>query len=147
MHIETEFATLAKRIQRDPIRLHSVNSVRTRIFKMTLFEKIIAREVPARIVYEDEHCVAFNDIAPKAPIHVLIVPRKPIPRVGEVEEGDRAALGALLVAARKVAAQLGVNSADTGFRLVINNGRDSGEAVPHLHVHLLAGRALDWPPG
>lgn len=114
---------------------------------MTLFEKIIAREIPAQILYEDDQCAAFNDINPQAPIHVLIVPKKPIPRVGEAVTEDRTTLGALLLAARNVATQLGVNSTDKGFRLVINNGRDSGEAVPHLHVHLLAGRDLGWPPG
>ena len=114
---------------------------------MTLFEKIIAREIPANIIYEDEYCAAFHDISPQAPIHVLIVPRKPIPRVGEASADDQTILGALLIAAGKIAAQLGVNDTLKGFRLVINNGRDAGEAVPHLHVHLLAGRALDWPPG
>ena len=114
---------------------------------MTLFEKIIAREIPANIIYEDEYCAAFHDISPQAPIHVLIVPRKPIPRVGEASADNQTILGALLIAAGKIAAQLGVNDTSKGFRLVINNGRDAGEAVPHLHVHLLAGRALDWPPG
>lgn len=114
---------------------------------MTLFEKIIAREIPATIVYEDEHCAAFHDINPQAPVHVLIVPKKPLPRVGEASAEDQALLGALLLAARTIATQLGVNSTDKGFRLVINNGRAGGEAVPHLHVHLLAGRELGWPPG
>jgi histidine triad (HIT) family protein len=114
---------------------------------MTLFEKIIAREIPAQILYEDDLCAAFNDINPQAPIHVLIVPKKPIPRVGEALAEDQAALGALLLAAGKIAASLGVNSLDKGFRLVINHGKNAGEAVPHLHVHLLAGRGLDWPPG
>lgn len=114
---------------------------------MTLFEKIIAREIPAKIVYEDEHCAAFNDINPQAPVHVLIVPKKPVPRVGEAAPEDQALLGALLLAAQKVATDLGVNSTDKGFRLVINNGSAGGEAVPHLHVHLLAGRDLGWPPG
>lgn len=114
---------------------------------MTLFERIIAREIPAKIAYEDAECVAFHDINPQAPIHVLIVPRRPVARVGEAAAGDQATLGALLLAAAKVATQLGVNQSDKGFRLVINNGPDSGEAVPHLHVHLLAGRSLGWPPG
>lgn len=114
---------------------------------MTLFEKIIAREIPAEILYEDDLCAAFKDISPKAPIHVLIVPKKPIARVGEAEAEDQTVLGALLLAAGKVATQLGVNSTDKGFRLVINNGKAGGEAVPHLHVHLLAGRDLSWPPG
>jgi histidine triad (HIT) family protein len=114
---------------------------------MTLFEKIIAREIPAKIVYEDDLCAAFNDINPQAPTHILIVPKKPIPRVGEAVTEDQATLGALLLAAGKIATQIGVNSTDKGFRLVINNGRAAGEAVPHLHVHLLAGRDLTWPPG
>ena len=108
----------------------------------TIFEKIIDREIQAPLVYEDDLVAAFNDIQPQAPIHVLIVPKKLIPRVGEAEAGDQATLGALLLAAGKIADQLGVNSTAKGFRLVINNGRDSGEAVPHLHVHLLAGRGL-----
>jgi histidine triad (HIT) family protein len=114
---------------------------------MTLFEKIIAREIPAQIVYEDDVCAAINDINPQAPIHVLIVPKKVIPRVGEATVADQATLGALLLAAGKIADQLGVKSTDTGFRLCINHGRNAGETVPHLHVHLLAGRDLSWPPG
>jgi histidine triad (HIT) family protein len=114
---------------------------------MTLFEKIIAREIPAQIVYEDEFCVAINDIAPKAPVHLLIIPRKVIPRVGDAEPGNQTMLGALLLAAGKIAKQLGVADTSKGFRLVINHGRDAGETVPHMHVHLLAGRELGWPPG
>jgi histidine triad (HIT) family protein len=114
---------------------------------MTLFEKIIAREIPAQILYEDDVCAAFNDINPQAPIHVLIVPKKVIPRVGEATADDQTTLGALLLAAGKIATKLGVNSTDKGFRLVINNGRNAGEAVPHLHVHLIAGRQFTWPPG
>lgn len=114
---------------------------------MTLFEKIIARQIPADIVYEDEACLAFRDISPQAPVHVLIVPKKPIPRVGEATAEDQAQLGALLLAASAVAEKLGVRSTDKGFRLAINHGKDAGETVPHLHVHLLAGRELGWPPG
>ncbi len=114
---------------------------------MTLFEKIIAREIPADIVYEDELCLAFRDIAPQAPIHILVIPKKPIPRVGESEIVDQNSLGHLLLVAGKVAEQLGVNDTESGFRLVINNGNDGGEAVPHLHIHLLAGRQMKWPPG
>ena len=114
---------------------------------MTLFEKILAREIPAQIIYEDEHCFAINDINPQAPVHILIIPKKVIPRVGDATADDQATLGALMLAAGKVATQLGVNSTATGFRLAINNGRDAGESVPHMHVHLLAGRALTWPPG
>lgn len=114
---------------------------------MTLFEKIIAREISAEIVYEDDLAIAFHDIHPQAPTHLLVIPRKPIPRVGEAAEDDAALLGHLLLVAAKVATKLGVNSKEDGFRLVINNGRMGGEAVPHLHVHLLSGRELGWPPG
>ena len=111
----------------------------------TLFEKICDKEIPAAIVHEDELCVAFLDIAPQAPLHVLVVPRKPLARVGLAAVSDQDLLGHLLLIAADVARREGV--ADTGYRLVINNGRDGGEAVPHLHVHLLGGRQLDWPPG
>jgi histidine triad (HIT) family protein len=114
----------------------------------TVFQKIIDREIPAPLVYEDEHCAAFNDINPQAPVHVLIVPKKVIPRVGEAGAEDRETLGALLLAAGQVAEKLGVKDrTQAGFRLVINHGKNAGETVPHLHVHLLAGRELDWPPG
>ena len=113
----------------------------------TLFERIIAGEIPAEVVYQDDEVFAFRDISPQAPVHVLIVPKRVIPRVGEALESDRETLGALLLAAAKIATQLGVNSTDDGFRLTINHGRNGGETVPHLHVHLLAGRALGWPPG
>ncbi|NRB73964.1 MAG: histidine triad nucleotide-binding protein [Verrucomicrobiales bacterium] len=114
---------------------------------MTLFEKIIAREIPADIVFEDDRALAFKDISPQAPTHILVIPKKPIPRVGEAEPEDEAVLGHLLLTAQKVAADLGFNSTDEGFRLVINNGKLGGEAVPHLHVHLLSGRQMQWPPG
>jgi histidine triad (HIT) family protein len=111
----------------------------------TLFEKIIAREIPAAIVYEDDLVVAFQDINPKAPKHVLIVPRKPIPRLAEATPDDLQVLGHLLLKAAEVANQLGL--AQSGYRLVFNNGPDAGEAVPHLHCHILGGRHLGWPPG
>ena len=114
---------------------------------MTLFEKIIAREIPADIVFEDDRALAFKAISPQAPTHILVIPKKPIPRVGEAEPEDEAVLGHLLLTAQKVAADLGFNSTDEGFRLVINNGKLGGEAVPHLHVHLLSGRQMQWPPG
>ncbi len=112
---------------------------------MTLFEKIAARQIPADIVHETDDVLAFRDIDPKAPVHVLIVPKRCIPRVGEAAATDHAVLGNLLLAAGEVARKLGV--LDSGFRLVVNHGRDAGESVPHMHVHLLAGRALAWPPG
>lgn len=114
---------------------------------MTLFEKIIAREIPADIVYEDEEALAFHDISPQAPTHILVIPKKPIPRVGEAEKSDQDLLGHLLLVAGKVASTLGVNNTKDGFRLVINNGKNGGEAVPHLHIHLLSGRQMQWPPG
>lgn len=111
----------------------------------TLFEKIIAREIPARIAHEDEHCLAFHDIHPQAPVHVLVVPKRVLPRVGAATVADQALLGHLLLVAGEVARQLGV--AETGYRVVINHGRDGGETVPHLHLHVLGGRPLAWPPG
>ena len=111
----------------------------------TLFEKIADREIPADIVYEDEICLCFRDINPQAPIHLLIVPRKAIPRISETQDGDLDILGHLLLTARNVAHQEGF--AESGFRTVINNGSDGGEEVPHLHLHILAGRKLNWPPG
>jgi len=111
----------------------------------TIFERIIARELPAKIVYEDDLVLAFQDINPQAPIHVLIIPKRPIPRVAEAKAKDQAVLGHLLLKAAEVARQLGLER--SGFRLVFNNGRDAGEAVPHLHCHILGGRRLGWPPG
>ena len=111
----------------------------------TLFEKICDREIPADIVHEDDLCICFKDISPQAPVHYLVIPRKPIARVAEAEPADQAVLGHLLLTASQVAKKEGF--AEDGFRLVINNGPNGGEAVPHLHVHLLAGRQLQWPPG
>ena len=112
---------------------------------MTLFEKIIAREIPADIVYEDDLVLAFNDINPQAPMHVLVIPKKPIPRIAEAEPEDHQVLGHLLLKAREIADDLGLH--ENGFRLVINNGKDGGESVPHLHLHILGGRSMAWPPG
>jgi histidine triad (HIT) family protein len=111
----------------------------------TLFEKIIAREVPAKILYEDELVLAFQDIKPQAPTHVLIIPKKPIPRIAEARPEDGPVLGHLLLKAAALAKELGVGQ--SGFRLVFNNGPHAGEAVPHLHCHIIGGRALGWPPG
>jgi histidine triad (HIT) family protein len=111
----------------------------------TLFEKIISREIPATIVYEDDQVLAFSDIKPQAPTHVLIVPKRPIPRIAEAKPEDDQVLGHLLRKAAEVARQLGLTR--TGFRLVFNNGPDAGEAVPHLHCHILGGRKMGWPPG
>jgi histidine triad (HIT) family protein len=110
----------------------------------TLFTRIINREIPADIVYEDEHCLAFRDIHPQAPTHVLIIPKREIPRLADATPEDQAVLGHLMLKAGDIARQLGVGDA---FRLVTNNGADAGQSVFHLHFHLLAGRPLHWPPG
>jgi len=111
---------------------------------VTLFEKIIAREIPADIIFEDDLVLAFNDINPQSPTHVLVIPKKPIARIAEAVPDDHQVLGHLLLKAREVAAELNL---ENGYRLVINNGPDGGESVPHLHLHILGGRALNWPPG
>ena len=111
----------------------------------TIFQKIIDREIPAKLAHEDEHCIAIHDINPQAPVHVLIIPKKLIPRGGEASVADQPVLGHLLLTAAALAKKLGV--AESGYRIVINNGRDGGESVPHLHVHLLGQRPLAWPPG
>ena len=110
----------------------------------TLFEKIAAREIPANIVYEDDLVLAIRDIAPQAPVHVLIFPKKPVPRIAEATSKEHPLLGHLLLKASEVAKKLDLKG---GYRLVINNGVDGGETVPHLHCHILGGRRLAWPPG
>jgi len=110
----------------------------------TLFEKIIARDIPAQIEHEDETCIVIHDIQPQAPVHVLVIPKKPIPRVAEAVDEDGPILGHLLLTARDVASKLGLAN---GFRVVINNGPDGCESVPHLHVHVLGQRQMQWPPG
>ncbi len=112
---------------------------------MTLFERIIAREIPAQILHEDDLCIAINDINPQAPTHLLIIPKKPIIRVSLSSHEEVSILGHLLWTGGEIAKKLALDQ--SGFRLVINNGPDAGETVPHLHVHLLAGRSLHWPPG
>ena len=112
---------------------------------MTLFEKIAAREIPAKIIQEDEDLIVFHDIKPQAPVHVLVVPKRPIPRLANATAEDEKLLGKLLLKAQEMAKSLGI--AESGFRVVINSGRNGGESVPHLHVHLLGGRPLAWPPG
>ena len=112
---------------------------------MTLFEKIIAREIPADIVYEDDEVLAFKDINPQAPVHILTIPKKPIQRIGEATSSDQSLLGQLFLKAAEIAKQSGRE--ENGFRIVVNNGKDGGESVPHLHVHILGGRQLEWPPG
>lgn len=111
----------------------------------TLFTKIIDREIPAEIVYEDDLCLAFRDISPQAPVHVLLIPKAPIPRIVATEPIHLELLGHLMLQVPKIAAQEGI--AESGFRTVINNGANGGETVPHLHLHILGGRPLEWPPG
>jgi len=111
----------------------------------TVFQKIIDREIPADLVYEDDLVVAFKDIDPQAPTHLLIIPKKPIPRLGASQAEDQAILGHLLLKAAEVANQVG--QAASGYRVVINHGPHGGESVPHLHCHILGGRQMTWPPG
>ena len=110
----------------------------------TIFTKIINKEIPADIVYEDDMCLAFKDVNPQAPTHVLIIPKKPIAKLTDAQEDDQAILGHLLLIAGKVAEQEGCKDA---FRIAINNGEQAGQTVFHLHLHLLAGRPFTWPPG
>ncbi|HMC90567.1 MAG TPA: histidine triad nucleotide-binding protein [Gemmataceae bacterium] len=109
-----------------------------------IFQKIIDRKIPASIVYEDDRCLAFRDINPQAPVHVLIIPRKVIATHAEITENDRDLLGHLHLVAAKLAGQLGVSE---GYRLVVNCKESAGQTVPHLHMHLLGGRPMHWPPG
>jgi histidine triad (HIT) family protein len=111
---------------------------------MTIFEKIVARQIPADVIWEDDEAIAFHDVNPQAPVHVLIVPKRVIPRLSDTTDSDGALLGKLLLAARDIAKKLKLSG---GYRVVINNGPDAGESVPHLHVHVLGDRALAWPPG
>ena len=110
----------------------------------TLFSKIIKREIPADIVYEDDHCLAFRDINPQAPMHILIIPKQPIPKIVDAVEDDKAVLGHLLLKAGEIAQSEGYGES---FRLVVNNGAGAGQTVFHLHVHILGGRGFSWPPG
>ncbi len=110
----------------------------------TIFTRIINQEIPAKIVFEDDRCLAFHDVAPQAPTHFLVIPKKEICNLAAAAEADEALLGHLLLVAKLVASQLGLSN---GFRTVINCGRDGGQSVDHLHIHVLGGRALHWPPG
>jgi histidine triad (HIT) family protein len=112
---------------------------------MTIFEKIAAREIPAKIIFEDDDAIAFHDVNPQAPVHVLIVPRRVIPRLELASPSDQALLGKLILTAAKLARDLGIS--ESGYRVVVNSGPDAGESVPHLHLHLLGKRNLAWPPG
>jgi histidine triad (HIT) family protein len=110
----------------------------------TLFERIIDREIPAKIEHEDAHCIVIHDIDPQAPTHLLVIPKMVVPRIAEASSEQQALLGHLLLTAASMAEKLNLAK---GFRIVINNGKDGGETVPHLHVHVLGGRAMAWPPG
>jgi histidine triad (HIT) family protein len=110
----------------------------------TIFSKIIDRTIPALIVFEDDRCLAFHDVAPQAPTHVLVIPKRPIASLADLTDADAGLVGHLVVVATQLAATLGLGD---GYRLVVNCGRDGGQSVDHLHVHLLGGRALGWPPG
>ncbi|MEY3206524.1 MAG: hypothetical protein RLZZ21_2855 [Planctomycetota bacterium] len=110
----------------------------------TVFAKIIRGEIPARIEHDDDLCLAFHDVAPQAPVHVLVIPKRPIESLAGVAADDAALLGHLVVVATQVARRLGL---DSGYRLVVNCGPDGGQSVDHLHVHVLGGRRLGWPPG
>ena len=110
----------------------------------TIFKKIIDKEIPAEILYEDQHCLAFNDVAPKAPVHVLVIPKKEIASIDAMDNNDTELLGHLWMVIRDLAAQLEL---DSGYRVVVNCGEQGGQTVDHLHFHLLGGRMLSWPPG
>ncbi|MCY4641832.1 MAG: histidine triad nucleotide-binding protein [Gammaproteobacteria bacterium] len=110
----------------------------------TIFAKIISREIPAEIVFEDDLCLAFHDVSPQAPTHILVIPKTPIARLADTTDEDQALLGHLLLKTREIAENLGFGDA---YRVVINNGEQAGQTVFHLHIHLLAGRPFHWPPG
>lgn len=110
----------------------------------TIFGKIIRKEIPAKIVYEDDLCLAFRDVAPQAPTHVLIIPKREIPSLADASASDRDLLGHMLVKAADIARSEGL---EAGYRLVINSGQDGGQSVSHLHMHILGGREMTWPPG
>ncbi|XP_017287255.1 histidine triad nucleotide-binding protein 1 [Kryptolebias marmoratus] len=110
----------------------------------TIFGKIVRKEIPVNLLYEDDLCVAFPDIAPQAPTHILVVPKKPIVQLSEAEDGDAALLGHMLIVAKKCAKDAGLSK---GYRIVINDGPDGGQSVYHIHVHILGGRSMGWPPG
>lgn len=110
----------------------------------TIFTKIVRREIPADIVYEDDLVLAFRDIAPQAPVHILVIPKKPIPKLADASPEDGELLGHLLLIIKQIAAE---EKLDRGYRVVVNNGADGGQTVDHLHFHILGGRQMQWPPG
>ncbi|XP_029961059.1 histidine triad nucleotide-binding protein 2, mitochondrial isoform X2 [Salarias fasciatus] len=128
----------------DEVRLAEEASRRYGSLAPTIFSKVIDKSIPADIIYEDDKCLAFRDISPQAPVHFLVIPRVPIPRISEAKDDDTELLGHLLVVAKNVAKQ---ESLDEGYRVVINDGKHGAQSVFHLHVHVLGGRQMKWPPG
>ena len=112
---------------------------------MTIFNKIMSKEIPAQIVYEDELCLAFRDINPQAPVHVLLIPKKEIPTLNDLQTADAQLMGHLLLKVPEIATKLGI--ADDGYRIVMNTNANGGQTVHHIHIHILGGRELTWPPG
>ncbi|XP_037365306.1 adenosine 5'-monophosphoramidase HINT1 [Talpa occidentalis] len=110
----------------------------------TIFGKIIRKEIPAKIIYEDDQCLAFHDISPQAPTHFLVIPKKPISQISAAEDADESLLGHLMIVGKKCAADLGLKK---GYRMVVNDGSDGGQTVYHIHLHVLGGRQMNWPPG
>nr|XP_045608763.1 adenosine 5'-monophosphoramidase HINT1-like [Procambarus clarkii] len=110
----------------------------------TIFAKIIRGDIPTKFIYEDDQCVAFHDVSPQAPVHFLVIPRKPVAMLSDAEDSDEQLLGHMMIVARKVAKEQGL---DKGFRLVVNNGQHGAQSVYHLHLHVMGGRQMHWPPG
>lgn len=129
---------------RVPVLANGMEVENLLVVMKTVFQKIIDGEIPARKEHQDEWCIAIRDLNPQAPVHLLIIPKKPLKRLGEAGAEDQALLGHLLLTASKLATEMNLSK---GYRVVINNGVDGGESVQHLHVHLLGGRSLGWPPG
>ena len=125
-------------------QLSTTNCLQTMTNQETIFSKIISREIPADIVYEDDLALAFRDVNPQAPVHILVIPKQPIAKLVDAEYGDCDLMGHLLLTVKLVAEQLGLSN---GYRVVINNGNDGGQTVDHLHLHILGGRHMKWPPG
>ena len=121
-----------------------IRRIRSKYMNDTIFGKIIRREIPADIIYEDDLSLSFKDINPQAPTHILVIPKKPLAQLDAATKEDQALLGHLLLIAKQVAAQAGLTN---GYRLVINNGYDGGQTVYHLHIHILGDRPMQWPPG
>ena len=114
-------------------------------FESTIFSKIISKQIPAAILFEDEKCLAFKDVNPQAPVHFLVIPKSPIPMMQDLVTDDAALMGHLMVVATQVAKEQGLN--ENGYRIVINNGKEGAQSVYHIHIHVLGGRQLSWPPG